>query len=230
MRILRSRQVWKRWRLAPPAYELCVQSSDGTRALPESPHVMHIFFVVGLVECTSKSHDTLVDGLRMHPEANGYAKRLLADKQTLAFVLEWAEQVANVELEFGDVFRLGSKLNDWFLSLDLRQIRAALFTQTVAPCRVELSDDDGDDDLEGKNENYICTLLDENGRECGQRWSTARALAAHQCHTQGNAWRTKGSGKPGGRKSVFLVRITHASIRDNLKTYGSCRKTKQMRG
>ena len=121
----------------------------------------------------------------MHPEANGYAKRLLADLQTLAFVPEWAEQVANVEVEFGDVFRLGSKLNEWFLSLDLRQFRAAFFTQTVAPCRVELSYDEGDDDLEGENENYICTLLDEDGWECGQRWPTARALAAHQRHTRG---------------------------------------------
>ena len=74
---------------------------------------------------------------------------LLADLQTLAFVPEWAEQVANVELEFGDVFRLGSKLNEW--------------------CRVELSDDEGDDDLEEENENFICTLLDEDGWECGQR-------------------------------------------------------------
>ena len=57
----------------------------------------------------------------MHPEANGYAKRLLADLQTLASVPEWAEQIANVELEIGDAFRLGSKLNEWFLSLDLRQ-------------------------------------------------------------------------------------------------------------
>ena len=77
-----------------------------------------------------ESHDTLIEGLRLHPEANGYAKRLLADLQTLAFGPEWAEQVANVELEFGDVFRLGSKLNEWFLSLDLRQFRAAFFTQT----------------------------------------------------------------------------------------------------
>ena len=83
---------------------------------------MHIFYAVGLAECTSESHDTLREGLRLHPEAHGYAKRLLADLQTLAFVPEWAEEVANVELEFGDVFRLGSN---------------------------ELSDDEGDDDLEG---------------------------------------------------------------------------------
>ena len=127
------------------------------------------------------SHDTLIEGLRLHPEANGDAKRSLADLQTLAFVTAWAEQVANVELEFGDVFRLGSKLNEWFLSLDLRQFRAVFFTQTVAPCRVELSDDEGDDALEGENENYIC----EDGWECGQRWPTARAVAAHQRHTQG---------------------------------------------
>ena len=50
-----------------------------------------------------ESHDTLIEGLRLQPETSGYAKRLLADLQTLAFVREWAEQVANVELEFGDV-------------------------------------------------------------------------------------------------------------------------------
>ena len=48
----------------------------------------------------------------------------------------------------------------------------------------QLSDDEGDDDLDGENENYICTLLDEDGWECGQHWPTARALAAHQRHTQ----------------------------------------------
>ena len=145
---------------------------------------MHIFYAAGLADCTSNptTHSSRV---RLHPEANGYAKRLLADLQSLAFVPEWSEQVANVELEFGDVFRLGSTLNEWFLSLDLRQFRAAFLTQTVAPCRVELSDDEGDDDLEGENENYIYTLLDEDGWECGQRWPTARALAAHQRHTQG---------------------------------------------
>ena len=124
-----------------------------------------------------ESHDTLIDGLRLHPEANGYAKRLLADLQTLAFVPDWAWQVANVELEFGDVFRLGSKINDWFLSLDLRQFRGAFFTQTVAPCRVELSDDEGDDDLEGENENYICTLLDEDGEPKG----VASLVVTNQC-------------------------------------------------
>ena len=60
-----------------------------------------------------ESHDTLIEGLRLHPEANGYAKRVLADLQTLAFVLEWAWQVANVELEFGDVFRLGNGFYRW---------------------------------------------------------------------------------------------------------------------
>ena len=73
----------------------------------------------------------------------------------------------------------------------------------------ELSDDEGDDDLEGENENYICTLLDEDGWECGQRWPTARALAAHQRHTHRleRMGRTKGSGKRGGHKSVLLVQF-----------------------
>ena len=147
-----------------------------------------------------ESNDTLIEGLRLHPEASGCAKRLLADLQTLAFVPEWAEQVANVELEFGDVFRLGSKLNDWFLSLDLRQFRAAFFTQTVAPCKVELSDYEGDDDLERKNEHYMCTLLDEDGWKCGQRWPTARALAAHQRHTQEGT-----HGEPKGVASLVVT-------------------------
>ena len=160
-----------------------------------------------------ESHDTLIEGLRLHPEANGYAKRLLADLQTLAFVPEWTVQVANVEMEFGDVFRLGSKLNEWFLSLDLRQFRAAFFTQTVAPCRVELSDDEGDDDLEGENENYICTLLDEDGWECGQHWPTARALAAHQRHTQeGTHGEPKGVASLVVTNQCFWCGSTHASI------------------
>ena len=146
-----------------------------------------------------------------------YAKRLMADSQTLAFVLEWAEQVANVELELGDVFRKGSKLNDWFLWLDMRQVRAAFFTQTEAPCRVQPSDGEGDDDLEGENENYIRTLLDEDCRECGQRWPMARALAAHRRHTQG---RTHGERK--GVASLvtnqcFWCGSTHASIETTSK-------------
>ena len=116
-----------------------------------------------------EKHDTLIDGQRVHPEANGYAKRLLADLQALALVPEWAEQTTNVEEDLGDVFRSGSKRNEWFIGLDLRQFRAAFFTQLVAPCRVELSNDEGDDDMEGENENYICTLLDKDGWECGQR-------------------------------------------------------------
>ena len=80
-----------------------------------------------------ESHDTLIEGLRLHPEANGYAKRLLADLQTLAFVPKWTEQVANVEMKFGDVFREGSKLNEWFLSLDLRQFRAAFIRFGARP-------------------------------------------------------------------------------------------------
>ena len=104
-------------------------------------------------------------------------------------------------MELGDLFRLGSKLNEWFLSLDLRQFRAAFFTQKVAPCR-------GDDDLEGENENYFCTLLDEDGWECGQRWPTALALAAHQRHTQGRTHgEPKGVASLGGHKSVLLVRF-----------------------
>ena len=121
-------------------------------------------------------------------------------------------------MEFGDVFHLGSKLNEWFLSLDLRQFRAAFFTQTVAPCRVELSGDEGDDDLEGETENYICTLLGEDGWECGQRWPTARALAAHQRHTQGRT-----HGEPKGVASLvvphqcFWCGSTHASIETTSK-------------
>ena len=64
-------------------------------------------------------------------------------------------------------------------------------------------------------------------------WLTLAGTSARctsTSHTGGNAWRTKGSGKPGGCKSVFLVRIDSYQHRDNLKTCGSCRKTQQMRG
>ena len=105
VRTLSSRQVWKRWRLAPPAYEFCVQRLRWYQSIAREParHVHLLCCWFGRVHF--ETHDTLTEGLRLHPEANGYAKRLLADLQTLAFVPEWSEQVANVELEFGDVFR-----------------------------------------------------------------------------------------------------------------------------
>ena len=217
-RTLSSRQVWKRWRMAPPAYELCVQRLRRYQSIAREParhaHLLCCWF--GRMHF--ESHDTLIEGLRLHPEANGYAKRSLADLQTLAFVPEWAEQVANVELEFGDVFRLGSKLDEWFLSLDLRQIRAAFFTQTVAPCRVELRDDEGDDDLEGENEYYTCTWLGEDGWECGERWSTARALATRQHHTQGGTHgETKGVASLVVANQCFWCASTHASIETTSK-------------
>ena len=116
IRTFSSRQVWKRWRLAPPAYELCVQRLRWYQSIAREPaHHAHLL-CCWFDRMHFESHDTLIEGLRLHPEAYGYAKRLLADLQTLAFVPEWAEEVANVELEFGDVFRLGSKLNEWFLS------------------------------------------------------------------------------------------------------------------
>ena len=50
IRTLSSRQVWKRrLQLTSSAYE----GSHGTRALPESPHVMHIFYAAGLADYTS---------------------------------------------------------------------------------------------------------------------------------------------------------------------------------
>ena len=109
-------------------------------------------------------------------------------------------------MEFGDVFRLGSKLNEWFLSLDLRQLRATFFTQTVAPCRVELSDDEGDDDLEGE--------LHEDG------WSTladgTSARSTSTSHTQGAT-----HGEPNGvaprPNQCFWCGSAHASIETTSK-------------
>ena len=43
-------------------------------------------------------------------------------------------------------------------------------------------------------------------------------------HTGENAWRTKGSGKPGGHKSVFLVRIDSCQHRGNLKKMAAAEK------
>ena len=73
-------------------------------------------------------------------------------------------------------------------------------------------------DMEGENENYICTLLDEDGWECGQRWPTARALAAHQRRTQGRT-----HGEPKGVASLvvthqcFWCGSTHVSIETTSK-------------
>ena len=49
-RTLSSRQVWKRWRLAPPAYELCVQRLGWYQSTAREP-ARH---AVGWGECTSK--------------------------------------------------------------------------------------------------------------------------------------------------------------------------------
>ena len=149
----------------------------------------------------------------------------MADLQALAHVPEWAELAANIESELGDFFRLGSNLNEWFLALDLRQLRAAFFTQRVALSCVELSAEEEDDDLEGEDENYICALLDEDGKVCGQRWPMARALAAHQRHTQGGT-----HGEPEGVASLVVTNqcfwsgSTHASIETSISppTPGIC--------
>ena len=72
--------------------------------------------------------------------------------------------------------------------------------------------------MEGENENCICTLLGADGWECGQRWPTARALAAHQRHTQGRT-----HGEPKGVASLvdtnqcFWCGSTHASIETTSK-------------
>ena len=68
--LLSSRQVWKRWRLAPPAYELCVQGLRWYRALPaRHAHLLCCWF--GRVHF--ESHGTLIEFLRLHPEANKWS-------------------------------------------------------------------------------------------------------------------------------------------------------------
>ena len=208
IRTLSSRQVWKRWRLALSAFELCVQRLRWYQSIAREParHAHRLCCWFGCMHF--ESHDTLIGGLRLHPEANGYAKQLLADLQTLAFVTEWAEQVANVEMEFGDVFCLGSKLNEWFLSLDLRQFRAAFFTQTVAPCRVELSDDEGTTIWKGRMKTTFAHCLmrmDGNVVNVGRRHERSQDInVTHRRERMENQreWQA-----PRGHKSVLLVRF-----------------------
>ena len=164
IRTLSSRQVWKRWRLAPPAYELCVQRHRWYQSIAREPARHALFYVVGLAECTSNrtthSLRVFVCILRQMVMRSDYwqiCRRWLSSLSGPSRLqsLNWSLVTSSV---WG--------LNEWFLSLDLRQFRAAFFTQTVAPCRVELSDDEGDDDLEGESETCIYTLLDEDGWEC----------------------------------------------------------------
>ena len=69
-----------------------------------------------------------------------------------------------------------------------------------------------------ENENYICTLLDEDGWECGQRWPTARALAAHQRHThRGTHGEPKGVASLVVTNQCFWRGPTHASIETTSK-------------
>ena len=69
IRTLSSRQVWKRWRLAPPAYELCVQRLRWYQSIAREParhaHLLCCWF--GRMHF--ESHGTLIEGLRLHPEA-----------------------------------------------------------------------------------------------------------------------------------------------------------------
>ena len=133
IKTLCSRQVWIRWRLPPPACELCVQRLRWYQSIAREP-VRHAHLLRCLLgRMHFETHDTLSHGLRLHPEANRYAKRLMADLQALAYVPEWAEPAANIESELGDIFRFCSNQNEWFFSQDLRQLRAAFFTQRVAP-------------------------------------------------------------------------------------------------
>ena len=60
------------------------KGSDGTRALPESPHVMHIFYAVGLAECTSNPTTHSLRAFVCILRQMVMRKRLLADLQTLA--------------------------------------------------------------------------------------------------------------------------------------------------
>ena len=70
---------------------------------PENQQGTHLF-CCWLGRMHFEMHDTLIDGQRLHPEANGYAKRLLTDLQALALVPEWAEQTTNDEEDLEDVF------------------------------------------------------------------------------------------------------------------------------
>ena len=95
---------------APPPTNCECRDSDGTRASPENQQGTHISSVAGWGECTSKRtiRSPMVNVL--HPEANGYAKRLLADLQALALVPKWAEQTTNVEEDLEGRFPIGQQM------------------------------------------------------------------------------------------------------------------------
>ena len=67
MRTLSSRQVWKRWRLAPPAYKLCVQRLRWYQSTAREP-ACHAHLLCWFGRMHFESHDTLIDGLRLHPD------------------------------------------------------------------------------------------------------------------------------------------------------------------
>ena len=108
--------------------ELCVQRLRWYQSIAREParhaHLLCCWF--GRMHF--ESHDTLIDNLHLHPGAN-----MVMRSDYWQTCRRWlsASRLQTVNwMEFGDVFRLGSKLNEWFLSLDLRQFRAAFFTQT----------------------------------------------------------------------------------------------------
>ena len=129
--------------------------------------------------------DALIDGQRLHPEANGHAKRLLTDLQALAFVPEWAEQTTNVEEDLRRCIPIGQQTKRVVYWTAFETVSGRLFARRRWPLvESSLVTMKGTTIWKGENENHTCTLLDEDGWECGLRWPTARALAAHQRHTQ----------------------------------------------
>ena len=96
IRTLSSRQVWKRWRLAPPAYELCVQRLRWYQSIAREParHAYLLCCWFGRVHF--ESHDTLIEGLRLHPEANGYARLPSLSGPSRLQTLSWSLVTSSV--------------------------------------------------------------------------------------------------------------------------------------
>ena len=76
IRTLSSRQVWKRWRMAPPAYELCVQRLSWYQSIAREPARNAHLLCCSFGRMHFESHDTLIESLRLHPEANGESTAL----------------------------------------------------------------------------------------------------------------------------------------------------------
>lgn len=192
LRQLSSVAVWRRWKLAPPALELCVRRlrwyQSWSADMEQHGQVVAAMFgryaADGSVSPLD-SNGVVAEG------AHFFAQRFASDMQALSgldgggdFLSLWGGDVRLLFVD-GDV-------REEFLRLDVRALRSAFCARawrppTAADCDL---DDEGacltSESCE-PGERWVCELSSETGVVCGASFASQRALLAHQRMTVGTA-------------------------------------------